>query len=126
MHKFIRLKWRFLLRSQSSSSQGSILAENEPEMTQWITKQSGQCIIRQVVKVYFSFAQLQGQFVKGQCQIGPYDSISNYLLFQLRKTKVNEHANVGFPNVILFNSVAYNSIKRQLLWFTETFESACF
>ena len=43
------------------------------------TEQCGQCNIRQVSKLFYTFAQLKGQSLKGQGHIGSYDSLLCYL-----------------------------------------------
>ena len=62
-------------------------------------------------QVVLHYCSIKGQSVKGHGHIGSYERLLCCLLVQLWHMTINEHANVGFPHVILFNSVAFNSIK---------------
>ena len=73
MHIHIHLKSLLLFRSMSSSMSRVNLDRKQPDMLKWIV------YIRQVSKLFLTFAKLKCQYVKGRGHIGSYDSLLCYL-----------------------------------------------
>ena len=99
MHTYIHLKWLLLSRSRSSiRSRVNLDREStKNDITGLLSK------VDNAIQTGFQVAQLKGQSVKGQGDIGSYDSLLYYLKVPLRHMTINEHANMGLTHVPLFN-----------------------